>query len=722
MSLTPSEEQLSVVDSCENYNILVNSVPGSGKTTTILSIIERYIETKSILVLTYNSRLRKETKAKLLSLFDVQIEMGAIADIHTYHSFCQSTWGVCCKTDQGIRTILDENMETTYFYDIVIVDESQDMAGLYYNIFKRIILPHTQIIMLGDEKQSIYQYNGADYRFLLLADKLNTITNREYKKLNLSTSYRLSKPIADFVNNCVINKQLIVPSPYKLVDYPKPVYIIDDFFHSVKSIGNNESRVIECSGILNIVNMIKDFLDNGYKPTDIFILAPSAKGARLTDNGNLQRKPYPTPPQCIAWSLLKAKIMYKNKLVKIFVPESDDSALDDDVIEGKIVFCTFHKAKGLERKIVFVCGFDESYEKFYNKSGIYGECSNPMYVAITRSAEHLILLHHYKKDYLSCTNIENIKDYTNFTVNKLLNAKSTNGNDIKKHLKPSDAVSHMPNEYIYNIKNMIDFRCLRKMQYEVFLLTKQRDIDNCEQISEITSFYITLLHSIFVTKIIIKLEIDPDHEHYIFIQSAKNFIDYAMLKYNRSDISNNRCELYNSTTIMNLLKYSTYYCGISSGYLHKFEQIKEFKWINSNDIIILLKRLDSVLSNNCTYEYPVILIPKNNTELITSYAEVTISGITDIIDNDKKIVWEIKCVSELKDEHFIQLAIYKYMHMKLDLYNGYQYRLFNIRTGEVWKIILTKEKAIEMIKYLIDKKYSPKSVDDDEKFINKFIM
>ena len=64
-------------------------------------------------------------------------------------------------------------------------------------------------------------------------------------------------------------------------------------------------------------------------------------------------------------------------------------------------------------------------------------------------------------------------------------------------------------------------------------------------------------------------------------------------------------------------------------------------------------------------------------------------GRTDIIDNDKKIVWEIKCVQALKDEHFIQLALYKYMHMRNLKYVGYKYYLFNIRTGEVHKIDAT---------------------------------
>ena len=48
-----SEEQKEVIDSLEHYHVKVNSCAGSGKTTTVLFIAERY-KSKKILILTYN--------------------------------------------------------------------------------------------------------------------------------------------------------------------------------------------------------------------------------------------------------------------------------------------------------------------------------------------------------------------------------------------------------------------------------------------------------------------------------------------------------------------------------------------------------------------------------------------------------------------------------------------------------------------------------------------
>lgn len=49
---------------------------------------------------------------------------------------------------------------------------------------------------------------------------------------------------------------------------------------------------------------------------------------------------------------------------------------------------TFHQAKGLERKIVIVLGFDDSYNKYFNRSNINNnEIANPVYVAVSRASE-----------------------------------------------------------------------------------------------------------------------------------------------------------------------------------------------------------------------------------------------------------------------------------------------------------------------------------------------
>jgi superfamily I DNA/RNA helicase len=77
----PSHEQKNVLLNLKYNNVVCDSVAGSGKTTTILYIAKTF-KSKSILLLTYNAKLKIETreKVKLLNLTNIEV--------HSYHSFC----------------------------------------------------------------------------------------------------------------------------------------------------------------------------------------------------------------------------------------------------------------------------------------------------------------------------------------------------------------------------------------------------------------------------------------------------------------------------------------------------------------------------------------------------------------------------------------------------------------------------------------------------------
>ena len=65
----------------EQNNVIVESVAGSGKTTTNLYIAKSFPKL-NILLLTYNAKLKVETRDRIDSLNITNIET------HSYHSFC----------------------------------------------------------------------------------------------------------------------------------------------------------------------------------------------------------------------------------------------------------------------------------------------------------------------------------------------------------------------------------------------------------------------------------------------------------------------------------------------------------------------------------------------------------------------------------------------------------------------------------------------------------
>ena len=57
-----------------------------------------------------------------------------------------------------------------------------------------------------------------------------------------------------------------------------------------------------------------------------------------------------------------------------------------------MVFSSIHQSKGSERKYCILFGFDDSYNKYYNKHESPYICPNTLYVACTRASEELLLI------------------------------------------------------------------------------------------------------------------------------------------------------------------------------------------------------------------------------------------------------------------------------------------------------------------------------------------
>ena len=58
---------------------------------------------------------------------------------------------------------------------------------------------------------------------------------------------------------------------------------------------------------------------------------------------------------------------FAEKGIPVFVPSNDDSGIVDNLAANKVVFSTYHQAKGLERKVVVVFGFNADYFTYFAK-------------------------------------------------------------------------------------------------------------------------------------------------------------------------------------------------------------------------------------------------------------------------------------------------------------------------------------------------------------------
>lgn len=51
---------------------------------------------------------------------------------------------------------------------------------------------------------------GVDNRYLTIADKIFNFNKKDWIKLKLSTSYRMTKQMAKFMNKCILNEERII--------------------------------------------------------------------------------------------------------------------------------------------------------------------------------------------------------------------------------------------------------------------------------------------------------------------------------------------------------------------------------------------------------------------------------------------------------------------------------------------------------------------------------
>ena len=190
--LEPSSEQQEIINHIkQGRNVIVDACAGSGKSTTILSCAQQ-MQDKRFLQITYNSMLRMEIKEKVK-----QLRLKNIT-VHTYHSLAVAKYTKDACTDTGIRRILHENIvpiSQILPQNVIVLDETQDMTFLYYQFvvkFCKDMGTHFQLLVLGDYMQGLYEFKGADIRFLTMAHRIwspfSQLTTTEFQKCSLKMS------------------------------------------------------------------------------------------------------------------------------------------------------------------------------------------------------------------------------------------------------------------------------------------------------------------------------------------------------------------------------------------------------------------------------------------------------------------------------------------------------------------------------------------------------
>jgi hypothetical protein len=684
-NLILDREQLIAANAIQKgLSVSMNAVFGSGKTTTILESVKLVKDAKCILV-TYNTHLKNEVKEKVsISLKDETHRL----DVFTYHSLSMKYFGFG-KNDEELQVNIDAPPKQTLpEIDILFIDEIQDMTLLLYTFIQKFLyyLPKKpQLVICGDHLQGVYQFKGADKRFLTLG---NSIFDNEFYKCEIMTSYRLTDPMGWLINECIYGKTIL-----RTVKPGPPI----TFF--------NQSPFL---AVRSIVDIIRDrMLNQNLVPEDIFILAPSLRCGRKAPLKVLEN------------------MIFEQLRIPIYYCTMEERELNDDVIRGKVVFSTFHQSKGRERKFVVVFGFDESYYEFYAKDEQKTECPSTLIVALSRSKQELIVVKDINKrplPFMRKTIYEMYQNKDKIQVRGKIcdvevNARTKNNAPTEyKRVSVTDLVKYIKPEYQSVISNLKDKLFEKKsdivddIKFEPFIRCVQNGKEICEDISDLVGI---LVPSIFeeqktgMSRIKMKIQ---EAQH----QPERSLFIVSKLKY---------AEMFGEDlNLRELLFLVKLYKCIEVGIYSPF-QIHDEPWISDDELSRMLLNIEHHVKQKQLFEYD---LDEDSVHPVyyqhPDFGRIFVNGRIDSIDKD--YVWEFKCVKELTLEHFLQVVCYQWL-WNLVLKERFEdriFRLLNIRTGEMYEMKNDPVVVNDIIQLLMLNRYAKMISISDENFISNCLQ
>ena len=288
-------------------------------------------------------------------------------------------------------------------YDWVLVDESQDLNRTQFELIKRICNKNTRVIAVGDKRQSIYAFRGADTNSMD-----NFRTEFQAMELPLSICYRcpkshilLAKEIvpeieaSDFAEEGIVESVNLLDAVELAQD--KDLILCRTNAPLIKVaftlIRNGKKAIIRGRDIgANLIKMIEKYKANDlgdlYMKLEAFKKLNDDKLA-LIEKGkydNKKKNSIMTNIDCVETIFAVMEDCdtieeVKRKIESIFSDEK----------EG-IICSSVHRAKGLQSENVFIINRDRMPHPMAKTDEEIEQEFNILYVALTRSKHSLYMI------------------------------------------------------------------------------------------------------------------------------------------------------------------------------------------------------------------------------------------------------------------------------------------------------------------------------------------
>ncbi len=439
-----SPTQLKIIKDSESKYIVVAAGPGSGKTKVLVHklaslLLMEDVKHEQLLMVTFSRAAATEFKKRLLKLIG---NAANYIEIKTFHSYCFDLLGKVGSLEKSdailkkaTERIKNREVEASGITKtVLVIDEAQDMDEDEFNLINALMEQNEEmrVIAVGDDDQNIYEFRGANSKYLEQFIRVNKATKHE-----LVINYRSKSNLVDFTNQFValissrLKKAPIISHQesngyIRLVRYQGGNLITPlvkditttnligttcvltktntEALHITGLLLKNgiQAKLIQTNDGFSLFNLleVRYFLRLLDGAEDVFVINDEvwenakrelAIKFRTSDNLDI----------CINlirdFESTNTRKKYKSDL-EVFIRESK---LEDFFSEnGETIFVsTIHKAKGKE--------FDNVFLMLENFNTTTDEAKRLLYVAMTRAKQNLIV--HSNTDHFNGFSAENME-------------------------------------------------------------------------------------------------------------------------------------------------------------------------------------------------------------------------------------------------------------------------------------------------------------------------
>lgn len=285
-------------------------------------------------------------------------------------------------------------------YDVIFLDEAQDLNPLQRELVLRMLKPTGRLITAGDFSQCIYFFMGSSTdSFKLLRDRPNTAV------LPMKLTYRCAKNIVRVAQKYSENIEYLddaregVTREGKLSEVMPGDYVLC----------RNNFPLVETFVYLSQLGVKSTILGKDYGESLLTLLSQAESGVEWEDmlkekQNELKKKGINKCKNNESYIFLFEKIAICKVLVSHYGSIKMAFSMLKDIFtegeEGCVTLSTIHKSKGLEAKRVFILGFNELLPSKYATTEAQLEAERCLqFVAVTRAKDELIFIPYNEKCY-----------------------------------------------------------------------------------------------------------------------------------------------------------------------------------------------------------------------------------------------------------------------------------------------------------------------------------